>query len=300
MTQDDQGYLQEYYSHVKQAAAKTDDYTLQNPVNAYAVKATRSAIIANENATDTKKVYGSGGTLYKNDDDRFRPAYRNEYRGWMVVGDASYIIPQINMRLSAGAGAASGDQNPHKDEKDKVYKGFIGLHELYSGSRVSSIFFLDQRTIKRPLTLVDSGKDAFVEDSSFTDLWYLGLGGTWNPTIHGHKFCLNMNSMFFFKQFPSKKYDAENSKLSDQNASPYFGHEVNLLTEYVIFTNLKVSAKFAAFIPGSYYSDIRGTPLDGDIFSRLEEADKAQLDSQNYRMNNHTAYFMNFKLEYRF
>lgn len=70
----------------------------------------------------TPAVFTTGTPKWRNSKERFRPAYRNEYRGWMVVGDASYIIPQINMRLSAGAGAASGDQNPHKDEKIKPTK----------------------------------------------------------------------------------------------------------------------------------------------------------------------------------
>ena len=290
------GTTKEVYSHVQQADNLDFDLNL---ISAPAVKATKTAIIANENSSDQTKIYGSG-PYYKNNANRFRPGYCNQYRGWMVVGDMSYIIPSVACRISLGAGAASGDQNPHKEEVNKNYKGFVGLHELYTGKRIRSIFFLDTRSIKRPLTLVDSINDAAVEDTTFTDLWYLGIGGTFSPKFKDHKCVFNTNSMFFFKQYPSKKYNRETGTISESNASPYLGYELNIITEYTIFTDLKVSMKLAAFMPGSYYSDIKGTPLRGDIFARLEKADQQKLDSDNYRISNHTAYFVNFRLDYRF
>ena len=73
----------------------------------------------------------------------------------MAVVDSSYLFEDVDLKVAAAYGYASGDDNPHTVERDKNYKGFVGLHELYAGKRVPSVFVLDARKVKRPLTLVD-------------------------------------------------------------------------------------------------------------------------------------------------
>lgn len=302
MQNDADGYIQEVYNKVLQNAG---DFP-----KAPAVKATKDAIIACPDTTNGTVF--STNPNFKSANDRFRPSYRNEYRGWMTVADMSFIFPSKNLRASIGAGAASGDENPHIVEENKKYRGFIGLNEFYTGERVKSVFFLDQRVLKRPLTLLPkSGTLADAEqaqsaeaqntDASFSDLWYLGLGTTWSPRLAGHRFSINPNAMFFWKFHASPKYDATNNViLLQEEASKWLGYELNLMTEYEIFTDLKISAKIAAFFPGTYYTDVKGVPLKTDFFDQLELADKANLDSANYRLSNDTALFVTARLEYRF
>ena len=90
---------------------------------------------------------------YTNAADRFRPAYKNDFDGWMAVLDAAYNLRKWNLKWAVSWGYASGDVNPHIVEKDKKYNGFVGLHEGYCGKRVQSIFLLDMRLLKRPLAL---------------------------------------------------------------------------------------------------------------------------------------------------
>jgi hypothetical protein len=301
MQNDDNGNVQEVYTHVLQTSLPKPLKPVY--VGAPATKTIKAMIIGDNQQKGNSEILQSVGSIeYSNKGDRYRPAYRNEYRGWMVVADMSLIVPEFNWRISTGAGIASGDKNPHAEEKNKVYKGFVGLHEFYTGQRVQSIFFLDGRTIKRPLTL-DGGRNATV-DTSFSDLAYLGFGTTWNPRFGVHRLSASSNAMFFFKHSPSQKYDLsignKGAIVKDSFASNYLGYELNLITEYTIFTDLKITAKVAAFMPGTYYSDIKGAPLPDDAMKVLEESDLANLDTSNYTISDHTAYFFNLRLSYQF
>jgi hypothetical protein len=299
------GAVREVYSHVLGTAI--GGATLDKQVQV--TTAAHDAILANKNLTNGGVF--SSNAAYKSASNRFRCGYINKYRGWMAVVDAAYTIKRIDLKAAIAYGFASGDQNPHAEEKNKNYDGFIGLHEVYSGKRVPSVFILDARKIKRPLTLiegtneVDSALSPADSDSSFSDLHHVGFGVTWKPKcMKKNKVSLNPNILFFWKDHDSFAYDrAKNNGqggLSDKKASKFLGTEINLNSEIEMLKDLKLVANLAIFFPGSYYKDIKGAPMKNDLFNDLEIADKASLDSSRYRISDDTAFYSRVAIEYKF
>lgn len=241
---------------------------------------------------------------YKNADDRYRCSYKNNYNGWMGVIDASYLFENFDLKVALAYGYASGDRNPHIEEVDKNYDGFVGLYELYSGKRVPSVFILDARKIRRPLTL-DSGDTEADSDASFTDIQYFGGGLTWKPSrLKKNNFSVNPNLLFFWKASPSKKYDTTlndgEGGISACDARKFLGTEFNVIASYDILKDLSIKGNFAIFFPGSYYDDIKGVPMKGDLFNRLEETDRADLPSEKYRLGTSNAFYTQIAVEYKF
>jgi len=297
------------FSHITYADAIVLGF---NGKNVVVNSASKSAVANNRNSQEGWEYNGQKwtpnpadttvGVRYQNADNRYRPTYKNDYEGWMAVVDASYLIEDYGVKVSGAYGFASGDENPHKVECDKSYKGFVGLHELYSGGRVPSVFILDARKVKRPLLFDEKDAEAgAANDPSFTDIHYFGFGVTWEPTCCKDKnLSINPNILFFGKDHESKKYDCVNNKISECKASKFLGTEFNLLAKYDLLKDLTLMGAFAFFVSGSYYDDIKGAPMDGDLFNKLEETDKAQLDSAKYRIGNDNAIYAQVKLEYIF
>ncbi|MCK4517342.1 hypothetical protein KAT92_01070, partial [Candidatus Babeliales bacterium] len=284
------------------------------------VNSTTKTIVGNYNATSVGAVdNGQAWTPspadpnsvaeYKNASNRYRPGYKNKYRGWMGVLDASYFFENADLKIAGALGYASGDKNPHQDTVNKSYKGFVGLHELYDGNRVPSVFMLDSRSIKRPLTFIAAGGTTN-DDPLFTDFKYVGLGATFTPkALKEHNFSLNPNMLFFWKAHGTKKYDTtiedENGKTvggvsPTEDASKFLGIEFNIKTKYDLLKDLCLKGDFAFFLPGSYYNDVKGAPMDTDLFAKLEEADKQGIDSSTYRLGDDAAFYCKIVLEYSF
>ncbi|MCK4499587.1 hypothetical protein KAU11_03770, partial [Candidatus Babeliales bacterium] len=165
------GILKEYYSHILDASAGS-----VVPV---------VADLKTELQTDLHRrdaSFDAEGITYYNASDRIREAYDNKYRGWMGVWDMAYTLKHPNIKFAISCGWVSGDANPNATEIDKEYAGFVGLNELYSGKRVKSVFMLDGRTLKRPLTFNEgTSKMQFAgEDGSFTDMRFLGYSASYH------------------------------------------------------------------------------------------------------------------------
>ena len=250
-----------------------------------------------------------GGGLF-NASDRFRPEYTNKYGGWMFVTDAAYTFDNVDLKLAAVYGFASGDSNPHSPqtatvESNKTYKGFVGLQEGYSGKRVPSVLVLDARKIKRPLT-IDPVEPAAGDDTSFTDMHYFGGGLKWFPIEHNEdKFKIATNVLAYFKDQRANKYDTtlnggDGGVSPTAKASKFLGVELNIRTKYEILKDLHIFSDFAVFFPGTYYRDIKGTPLRDDVFNKLDRADRTGVDSSNYRLSNDTAFYFNSGISYKF
>ena len=73
-----------------------------------------------------------------------------------------------------------------------------------------------------------------------------------------------------------------------------------MITKYELLKDLSLIGIFSFFWPGSFYSDIKGTPMRGDLFSTLEKSDQASLDSTAYRLRDDTAFFSEIRVEYKF
>ena len=150
--------------------------------------------------------------------NRFRNPYKNEFEGWMIVGDASCWLYQKDLKFSVTAGVASGDANPNEEPIDGNYTGFFGLQEIYSGKRVRSAFALGGAgKLKRPLSVPDSLQSPSpfsAEVSGFTNLVLTGCALNWTPTNWEKKFSWNPNVLAYWEQFPTKKFDITTGKNS--------------------------------------------------------------------------------------
>ena len=289
------GNLQEVYSKV----VKISDSSKM-----LAISSNATTLTNNTNKTNGGTL--TSDTLYKNASDRFRPKYRDEYRGWMGVLDVAYQFVEQKVKIAAAYGFASGDQNPHRDEYNGTYSGWIGLNEWYTGKEVTSIFILDSRVTKRPMTL-RAGEDAAeanqqedLTDGSFCDLHYIGGSLTWIPTnVFKNPLILNPNVLFFFKDHTSPAYDLINDQASTtKKASSFLGMEWNLQSKYELMKDLYLSGVFAMFVPGSYYGDIKGAKLKDDLATVLGATTSD--DKAKFRVGNDIGYGFNFGLEYKF
>jgi len=318
LSADANGVVTEYYTHILTTDPATTEYKnwKKSPVNdtsnSVATNTTSKNGVADGslyNAGLSEAVLSDPGQVQKVYNtptiaNRFRPAFTNKLHGWMFVTDAAYKLPDYKLKFAVAYGYASGDANPHENEVNKTYKGFIGINESYYGKRVPSIFLLDRRLLKMP-TAVTRNSDELTADMAFTDLHLLGAGATWTPALGAKTVSVNPNILFFWKDSTSKKVipgtDATNWSASlTENARKYMGSEINLVTECEVLKDLKVFGKFAAFIPGGYFSDVAGIPLDDDFFGTISKGIASTLDPRNFRLGHDTAYHANIGMEYKF
>lgn len=293
IARDTDGFLVEQYSNIQDNATKKNALLTKDSKTAAAILNTRNGeAIPSTNFVNSKN---------KDDLDRFRPAYKNELRGWMAVADAAYTFEDHNLTLAAAYGFASGDSKDiHGEEVDKKHHGFIGLHEYYTGKRVSSVIILDERQTETPATLKVNDEES---DSGigFTDLQHVGFGATWKPMAWNKKFSINPNVLGFWKASTIKKFDADLGKVSEKDARKYMGTEFNIVSSVEVIQNLKVFGNVAFFVPGGFYTDEKGIALGGnDIFNKLVAEAQAQVKAADYRLGDNTAYHINLGLEYVF
>ncbi len=294
------------YSHV---VVLSEDDDIRNEHAAPVVSEIKTAVdeyTGNENdatfKTDITSVSLDGGTLYslKNKNNRFRSAYKNTYAGWMGVIDAAYNLKPANMTFSAAAGHASGDSNPNLVEGNKTYKGFIGLNENYAGKRVKSVLALGARKLQAPLTVDPNSKQIF--DNSFTDLSFVGAGITWRLPKRDLEF--SSNALVFFKDQRSLSYVynsvADTGGFGSKFARRYMGLELNLSFEWKLLQGLSLLGETAVFLPGSFYKDVKGLPLDGSVVTLIDQADSTGFTQAVPRLGTDPQVVVGVALQYKF
>ncbi len=264
------------------------------------------AIIANsvESQSMNGKAISTGLT---NSADRFNDPYRNKFSGFMTVGDMSYRFCK-ELKMSVGGGLATGDLNPNRDieqindsNKDTTYTGFIGLQETYSGTRIRSAFLLSgagriPRIVAFPSPNVTDRTPETV--SRFTNIIFAG----WSANIKAGKCNLNPNIMNFWQDYPTRFFDVTAEKSSDVRcARTWLGLELNLFADYSFDNDIKLFLVAAGFIPGSYYSDVKGRPLSKEQQRFLDSLDRTGVTADFVpTLGNNFAYTFNLGLEYRF
>ncbi len=258
--------------------------------------------------TDFADPVGGGRTQYfdgpNKGKSRFRPAYDNDFHGWMGVADMAYTFKAINLQVALSYAYASGDGNPHDVEKNKRYHGFVGLHEWYSGKRVFSMMMLDDANIVRPTSLEKAGEKGTVNnDYDFTDLQMVGIGATWKPKGFGRDISISPNLLGYWKAFESYAFDASTEKASNTHARRYLGTELNLATKVAVVQDLMFFGNFGVFKPGAFYSDMKGVPLGDDKFGKIVDDPRngiTSADAANFRLGDNVAFHLNCGIEYRF
>jgi hypothetical protein len=295
LTNDGTGQIIEQYSKVSQAG----------PIPAKITSMSKAFI--------TNPAYQTNGATdgtYTNASDRFRPFYQNHFGGWMGVVDAAYNFKNYDLKVAVAYGYASGDQAPHdlNNETNKTYRGFIGLHEIYSGKRVRSVLLLDERLLLRPVSLPDGGGLAADTDMSFSDLQHAGFGANWTPKFFkGKDLSINPNVMFFWKAHGTNKFNAnaQPPATTDERARHFMGTEMNILSRCTLIKDLAIFANLAMFIPGGYFTDVKGISLSGQYINRI--ADNIVADQRNditdptmFKLSDDTAYHVNVGFEFKF
>ena len=252
----------------------------------------------------TATIDGSTVDLY-NGVRRFRNPYVNTYRGYMFVTDASVWLYKKDLQLAVTAGVASGDENPNEVTRDGDYKGFLPLQELYSGKRVKSSFLLGGAgRARRPLstpTDIQAPSIFAANISGFTNLVICGAGMQWKPQHAVKRFKVNPNVISYWQEKPTRKFDLIAKKDSKDFARTYLGTELNLFFDYFIFNDMRVYLVTSAFFPGTFYSDIRGKPLDADQVADLQATDVSGIDINEVpNIGTDIAYTFNGGLEFKF
>ncbi len=307
---DDNGsYLYEGYSHIIDNTTNQKARVTPDSKKAYSVDFGPGT--GNENGGNIPGTYtnpngyrNTGGDAHPLEKNRFRQAYKNEFKGWMAVADMAYNLRKWNLKLALSWAYASGDVDPHRKEVNKNYNGFVGLHENYFGKRVPSIFIMDQRLLMRPLALAYPQTVIDAEtDISFTNIQMYGAGLTWVPKYGENKtVSINPNVIGFWNTKSSHKIVYDDNKVavvSPNMARDFMGTELNLLIKSEILKDLTLFGKFAAFFPGGYFEDIKGIPLDDDYFNK-QALSTTEYDPRDYRLGADTAYHMNIGLEFKF
>ncbi|MEX0940331.1 MAG: hypothetical protein WDZ41_03150 [Candidatus Babeliales bacterium] len=267
-----------------------------------------------EDASQNGQLIGQvNGTQLFNDINRFRNPYVNSYKGWMFVGDAAYTLNSSkSLKIAGTVGVASGDRNPNQDlnnpnesNVDGDFKGFIPLQELYSGSRVQSVFFLGGTgRAPRPLS-VPTARNVLnripSQISGFTNLIFIGSALHWYPKYKDRTFTIRPNILAYWQQKATSAWDRATNMSSTMLARNYLGLELNAFTDAELFDSCKLYAIGSVFIPGSHFVDIKGTPLTRDELRFLERRDVTGITNDNNPLlNDDIAFTINLGIECRF
>lgn len=237
--------------------------------------------------------------------NRFRDNYTNKYEGWMFVADASAWLYKKDLSASVEVGVASGDDNPNIDTQDRVYSGFIGTQEVYSGNRVRSAFVLGGAgRLPRPLSkpLSNQAPTPFSNVvSGFSNLVLGGAALKWAPKDYSHKFTVNPNIIAYFQHYQTRAFDALTGTELACNASPALGVETNLFFDYCPAKDIKVYGVGSVFVPGQHYTDIKGRPLNKEQQKYLDKLNRTGFDTDKLpNIGDNTAFTINIGIQYSF
>ncbi|MFA6492370.1 MAG: hypothetical protein WCW33_06095 [Candidatus Babeliales bacterium] len=275
------------------------------PVTEYTNQAAREPVYVNGAQID--KAHGASQDYpFYNADDRFRDGYVSKLAGWMAVVDGAYTLTKWDLKLALAYGYASGDDNPHAQAVNKTYHGFVGLHENYSGKQVKSMLVLDERTILRPLIKSANGRVSAGQEIHFSDLQLVGLGLKWMPKTRIKNLSISPNILGFWtthrihKYVPNTTDPSRSGRLSTtEYARNFLGTEANVWTSCSVVTDLTFFLNFAVFFPGGFYADMKGVPVDREVFTFVTEENQRG-DARMFGLGDDTAYHLNVGIEYKF
>ncbi len=274
-----------------------------------------SAQIAIENSIQDEafngQVFFNG--LLKNAADRFSNPYQNILGGSMMVFDIAYWLHRPDARVAFTGGFASGDQNPNRDldelgdsNIDGTYDGFIGLQEAYSGQLVRSAFLLGgqgrvPRVLSFPVQGVSDGLPSNV--NRFTNLIFTGAALWTEPKFCNKKWKINPNVLWYWSDEPTRAFDRSSGTPREFFADNFYGYELNIFIETMLMTDLKFFTVASMFVPGGFFQDIKGRPINKEQQKYLDQFDRTGVNSNLDRVPLHgtdKALVLNLGLEYKF
>ena len=249
----------------------------------------------------------------RNAADRFSNPYDNTYKGKMFVLDAAYWFNRPHIKWAWAVGMATGDLPPNKDLNefndssiDGDYRGFISLQEIYAGTRVRSALLLGgalraPRITAFPSPTFPGDRNAAVV-TKFTNIIFGGSALWLDYTICSRNFKINPNIIVYGQEYPTRVYDrAIGASSTSRLADKFLGTEINTFLEAILLPDLKLFAVMAVFVPGQYYKDIAGKPINKDQQRILDEFDKTGVLKENVPfIGAQSAYYLNMGFEYKF
>lgn len=297
------GLLYKNYNNVYLAGTTTEA-----PMN----DATNELVYQAENITkDSTTTYpdtGINANKLINSSSRIRDSYTNLLRGWFGLVNATYKSSK-NISFSTEYAYSSGGDYPYSSG-NKTYKGFLGNHENFQGSKVKLPLVLERRYVPRIFNLTPGTTESNIDarqNRDFSDIQYLGFSSAWYPKIiKNKKLKINPNVSFLWKAQKTYKYiyneeDPDSSYVSNNFASTFLGTEINLKTNYEILKDLKLIGSFSIFAPGSFFKDIKGVPYYNDYYlTKIPSNATSGVDRRHYRINTKNAIYIRLTLQYNF
>lgn len=254
----------------------------------------------------------------KNATNRFRDPYINTFSGAMMVVDFAYKY-KPNLRFTGTLGYSSGDENPNQDldelnesSFDGDYSGFIGLQELYIGKRVRSAFLMSgygkiprilsfpvQQNYNPNVTIPMNEFPTTI--SRFTNLAFVGGSIWWEVEDSSRKWEINPNILTFWQPVPPRIFDTINNVVTAHSAHSHLGTEINIFMDVTVAPGLKLFLTSGVWVPGQYYTDLKGHPLNPTERRYLESLNRTG-DPVDFTptLGDDNAFFMNLGIEYRY
>jgi hypothetical protein len=271
---------------------------------------------------------GSGARLFNGNifgNKRFRPAYRLDNRGLMVMADAIYALEEFPIKLAAAGGYISGDSYPYNDETTRISNSFIPQRSRYQGYGVKSFLFFDRMIIPRPLNISHRTLYAQNHLKDLSNLQFLGIGATWFPFKKESKGHCGIDIMVLGETASIKQWDKNGTHpdpaietqlvrlrnsltpgAADKNptlfsgwestkrASKFLGVEVDTRFHYQLLEHCDATARVSVFVPGQLYKDLDGQP--NSLTRRTDKEGFLRYDS----LGSSTALACTIGLNYRF
>ncbi|MFT6765539.1 MAG: hypothetical protein ACJAZS_000417 [Alteromonas naphthalenivorans] len=220
-----------------------------------------------------------------NSSSRFRAPYENKYNGFMAVADISFWMYKKDFKISAAGGIASGDRNPNTNLADPNepnidgdYAGFLGLQELYRGTKVKSAYVMGGK-LTRPLSAPNSGNQFAATTSGFSNIIYGGFSGKYEPKGRKRKLSFHPNVLGYWQHAATTKFDITAGLSSTELADKFLGTEFNLLSTIGLSEDIEATFSGAVFFPGQHYKDIKGKPFNAAQRKALDAANKTAISS---------------------
>jgi len=265
------------------------------------------AIINNSIRAENLNGKPINGSNLQNSISRFNNPYQNKLTGFMFVGDAAYRFAKC-FKAAIAFGLATGDINPNRDidelgdsNKDGDYQGFIGVQEIYTGTRVRSAYLMSgQAKVPRVLSFPSVTlplEERFPDTvSHFNNLILVGASGT----VVAGRWTINPNILNYWEEHATRKFNRSTDISGSSFASTWLGVEVNTFAEVKLCNDMRCYAVAAVFFPGKFFSDIKCQPLTRAQQEFLEGRRTGEPREFVLTVGNDIGLFANVGIEYRF
>ncbi len=290
-----------------------NDTYLVSVLSANQTIARQGAVVLAADSRDPVSTTGGTGTvnLFNSNifgNNRFRPAYKLDHQGVMMLLDVSYAFEHKPVTVAGAAGYISGDNYPYNNEVSHTFHGFIPQRSRYRGLAVKNFLIFDRLVIPRPLNIAYRTLSAFNDIKDLSNLQFLGVGATWYPLKKRENLSLTTDIMLLWEVAQLKAWDkkgthpdpsieAQLARLrntittgpgapiptlfsgweSTKTASRMLGTELDLKARYQLLDHCDIFGHCSVFVPGQLYKDLDGQP--NSITQRVDKAGLLRYDS---------------------